>query len=200
MDKMTPYELMIKTNQYLIEGGELSPNQKDNITRQLLAARSSSEQAQSFYRGVKYPGNIDNTGRQMYPVFYIPPYNNGKKLQTVIPMSPKTHILAANSYELEIIRLLHLFAPEHAEVKRMVNETLMRLKTTCFGYRDCHVGECFHSALVTLRFLITVAPEETEWIKKLITLYKTHVGDTRRHSGVKRYYELCLTELPEMFI
>lgn len=32
-------------------------------------------------------------------------------MQTVLPMFPKTHILAANSYELEIICLLYLLAP-----------------------------------------------------------------------------------------
>lgn len=195
---MTAYELMIKTNHHLIGRGELTDAQKDNIVKQLLAARNTPEQAQRFYRGVRFPNNIDNEGRRMYPVFYIPPYNSGKKLQTIIPMSPKTHILSANSYELEIIRLLHLFAPGNKEVQMIVNETLVRLKTTCFGYRDCYLGECFHSSLIALRFLIAVAPNEAEWINKLIALYNNHVGDTRRHSGVKRYFKLCLTELTDM--
>jgi hypothetical protein len=59
---------------------------------------------QRFYIGVRYPGNTDKNGSgRMYPEYFIPPYNDGKKYQTLIPMSPKTHILSANSYELEII-------------------------------------------------------------------------------------------------
>lgn len=162
---MTTYEMMIKTNHYLIKGSELTDSQKENIVRQLLAAQSDERTKQSFYNGVKLPNNIDGDGRRMYPIFYIPPYNDGKKLQTVIPLTPKTHILSANSYELEIIRLLYLFAPDEPVVKDMVKKTLERLKTTCFGYQDCAIGECFHSALIVLRFLATTAPEDIEWIK-----------------------------------
>jgi len=191
---------MIKTNRHIIKGGEFSEALKINIVNQFLAARSDEHIKQSFYNGVmKYPNNTDGDGRQMYPLFYIPPYNDGKKFQTVIPMSPKTHILSANSYELEIIRLLYLFAPNNPDVKDMVDKTLARLKTTCFGYHGCHVGECFHSALIVLRFLAAVVPDDTVWIRKLISLYKNHVGDSRRHSGVKQYYLLCLSELPEEF-
>jgi len=134
-------------------------------------------------------------GGAMYPQYYIPPYNGGKKLQTVIPMSPKTHILSANAYELEILRLLALFAPDNPEVKEMVAKTLERLKNTCFGYQSCHVGECFHAGLIVLRFLAAAAPRETEWIKKQIDVYESHADDAKRHSGVNKYYLLCLSEL-----
>lgn len=198
---MNTYELMINTNRYLIKGGEFTEAQKINIVNQFLVARSDEKTKQSFYKGVNAPEYLvslgkSNDGRKMYPLFYIPPYNNGKKLQTVIPMSPKTHILSANSYELEIIRLLYLFAPDDSTIKDMGNKTLARLKTTCFGYQDCHVGECFHSALIVLRFLAAVTPDDTEWIKKLISLYKNHINDAMRHSGVTWYYWLCLSELP----
>ena len=192
---MDAYETMIKTNYHLIGGGEFTAAQKDGIVRQLLAARNTPEQARRFYCGVRFPNNIDREGRRMYPVFYIPPYNGGRKLQTVIPMSPRTHILSANSYELEIIRLLHLFAPDNPDVREMAAQTLARLKTTCFGYHDCAVGECFQTALITLRFLFTVAPEETEWIQKLINLYYAHLGDSRRHGGVRKYFQLCMFKM-----
>ena len=122
-------------------------------------------------------------------------YNGNKKYQTVIPMSPKTHILSANSYELEIIRLLYLLAPDDSIVKKMVKKSLERLKTTCYGSGNCAVGECFYTALIVLRFLASVAPHETEWIEKLITLYREHVGDQKRHRGVAEYYRLCMSEL-----
>ena len=188
---MTAHELMIKTNHHLIKGGELTEPQKANITRQILDTRSDERIKQSFYRGVKCPDD----GRQMYPLFYIPPYNEGKKLQTVLPMSPKTHILASNSYELEIIRLLYIFAPDDLVVRDMRDKTLARLKTTCFGYQDCHVGECFHSALIVLRFLAAVSGD-TEWIKKLINFFNKYSGETYRHGNTAWYFWLCLSELP----
>ncbi len=197
---MTPHELMIKTNHYLIKGGELTEPQKANIVRQLLDARSDERTIQSFKKGVKAPEYLFAAGqstdkRVMYPLFYILPYNGGKKLQTVLPMSPKTHILAANSYELEIIRLLYLFAPDDPVIREMVDNTLARLKTTCYGYQDCHYGECFHTALIVLRFLAAVS-EESDWIKKLINFFHKYNGETYRHSSTVWYFWLCLSELP----
>ena len=195
---MTAYDLMLKTNHYLITGSKLTDAHKTKIVTQLLAARTTHKQAQRFYRGVRFPNNIDDEGRRMYPVFFIPPYNYGKKLQTVIPMSPKTHILSANAYELEIIRLLHMFAPDNNDVRYMAEETLARLKTTCFGYYGCAVGECFHAGLITLRFIIAAAPNEIKWRQKLINTYRAHVDDTRRHSGVRKYFELCMREMEDL--
>jgi len=183
---------MIKTNHHLIKGGELTEAQKANIVRRFLAARSDEHTKQSFYKGVKAESSDE---RKMYPMFYIPPYNDGKKLQTVLPMSPKTHILAANSYELEIIRLLYMFAPNDPSVEDMANKTLTRLKTTCFGYQDCHVGECFHSALITLRFLTAVS-NDNDWIKKLINFFNKYNGETYRHGNTVWYFWMCLSELP----
>ena len=133
---MTSYELMIKTNHYLIKGNVLTDKHRNNIVSQLLSARSSSDQAKRFYMGLKYPNNTDKDGRGMYPIFFIPPYNDGKKLKTILYQTPKTHILSANMYELEILRLLYLLDPKNEQINHMVNETIERLKTTCFGYMD----------------------------------------------------------------
>jgi len=186
---MTAYDLMLKTNDYLIRGGELTEPQRANIVRQLLAARSSEQTRVSYDKAMR-----NDTG--MYPRYFIPPYNGGKKLQTVVPMSPKTHILSANAYELEILRLLCLFAPEHPQVKEMVGGTLKRLRGTCFG-NGCAAGECFHAALPVLRFLIAAAPNETAWMNKLVSFFNAHYGDQKRHSGVQKYYALCLSEMDQ---
>ncbi len=200
---MTPYELMIKTNHHLIKSGELTETQKENIVRRFLAARSDERIKQNFYKGVKYPGNADKNGNgHMYPIYFIPSYNDNKKYQTVIPMSPKTHILSANAYELEIIRLLYNFAPDNPDVNDIVQKTLSRLKTTCYGYNDCAVGECFHTALIVLRFLAVVAPDDVEWINKLLSFFKRHMDEKLKlrgkgvHGNVLWYYWLCLSELP----
>ncbi|MDD4125530.1 MAG: hypothetical protein PHW77_07400 [Eubacteriales bacterium] len=196
---MTAYELMIKTNHHLIKGDELTDAQKQNIVRQLMSAKSTPEQAKRFYISVKFPGNTDGGGRRMYPIFYIPPYNDGNKLKTVLNQTPKTHILSANMYELEILRLLYLFAPDNPDVQFMVDKTFARLKTTCFGYTDDGVGECFDASLTVLRFLAAVAPDETEWIGSRIDNYNRHYGDKKRPWFSQWYYWLCLSELPFEF-
>ncbi|MGI6716838.1 MAG: hypothetical protein ACOX3X_06575 [Eubacteriales bacterium] len=193
---MTAYELMIKTNHCLIKSGYLTESLKQNIVRQLMEARTAPEVAKKFYIGVKYPDNTDINGRQMYPLFFIPPYNDGKKHKTIFNQTPKTHIFSANMYELEILRLLHYFAPENPEIKSMVVKTLTRLKTTCFGCMDDGVGECFDTSLVVLRFLAAVKPDETAWIKSRIENFNRHYADKKRQWYSIWYYWLCLSELP----
>ncbi len=197
---MTVYALMIKANHYLIKSGTLTDRQKAHLTQQLVAARSGEHAVLGFKKGVNAPEYLRALGRSgdtrvMYPLFYIPPYNNGKKLQTVIPMSPKTHILSANSYELEILRLLFLFDPDHPAVSFMVQKTIERLKTTCFAYHDCHQGECFHAALIALRFIAAVS-QDTAWQKRLVDYFNRYTGEVSRHSNTVWYFWLCLSELP----
>lgn len=195
---MTAYELMVKTNHYLIKEPytPLNRSQKDNIINQLLKARSTPEEAQRFYKAVNFSGNTDSSGRRMYPVFFIPPYNQGHKYKTILGQTPKTHILSANMYELEILRLLHLLDPHNTQVSDMVSKSLDRLKTTCFGYCDDGVGECFDSSLVVLRFLATVLPNDHDWLHSRIDNYNKHFGEKHRPWFVKWYYRLCLSELP----
>lgn len=184
---MTAYELMVKTNHYLLKGGTLTDGQKANIVSQFMAVKSGGK--------MRYSNNGCDK-RRMYPEFFIPPYNDGKKLRTIFNQASKTQILSANLYELEILRLLFIFVPESEDVKYMVTETLKRLKTTCFGFRDDGLGECFDASLVVLRFLITVAPNETKWIQSRIDNYNRHYGEKKRPKYCRWYYWLCLSELP----
>lgn len=193
---MDIYELMIKTNYFLIKGGTLTEGQKLNIVNQFLSAVSNKEIARRFYNSVKYPNNSDKEGRRMYPEFFIPPYNDGKKYKTVMTQTPKTHILSANSYELEIIRLLYILAPNNETVINMVSKTISRLKTTCFGNREDDKGECYDTSLIVLRFLVSVAQNDTSWIKERIINYHKYYKEKHRHWGVQLYYWLCLSELP----
>ena len=193
---MTAYENMIKINHNLIKGIKLTDIQKSDIVNLFLIERSSSEQAQRFYDRVKYYNNFDNNGRRMYPVFYIPPYNEGNKLKTIFDQTPKTHILSANMYELEILRLLYKFAPKNEIVENMIYETLKRLKTTCFGYCDDGIGECFDTSLIVLRFIGTVAPQEKKLIQERINNYNNHRNEKKRPSFAIWYFWLCLSEIP----
>ena len=184
---MTAHELMIKTNHHLIKGGELTEPQKANIVRQLLAVRTDENKVQKFYEKTKADGST-------YPGYYLPPYNDNKKYQTVIPMSPKTHILSMNAYEMDILRLLHLFAPDEAVIKDMVKGTLKRLENSCPG-GECSVGECFHSSLPVLRFFTVAVPNEKEWIARLAAKINRGI-DAKYKNNAVGYYWLCLSELP----
>ena len=192
---MTAYELMIKTNHHLMQGGVFTAVQAQTITRKLLAARNP-DTAQRFYTGVRYAHNTDAGGRRMYPEYYIPPYNEGKKYKTLMNVAPKTHILSANLYELEILRLLYLLAPKHPDVLVMTTQTLTRLRTTCFGNQDDGMGECFDASMLVLRFLATTAPGETQWMQERIDSFHHHFDEKHRHWGVLWYFWLCLSELP----
>ena len=180
---MTAYELMIKTNQYLIRGGELTDAHKANIVHKLRANRITD-------------GRVKTFDDYAYPKFYIPPYNNGKKLQTIIPMSPKSYIIADNAYEFEILRLLHMFTQPNDEVSNMIEVTLKRLKQTCFGYQSCAYADCFEAGLTVLRFLSFAATNDRAWIHKQLDVYNNHFDDRRCHSGVQRYYWLILSDMP----
>ena len=177
---MTHHELTVRANRFLICGGTLSDAQKNYIVGRLYEARSPQ------------PVN----GSPMYPFYFVPPYNGGRKLRTILGQLPKTQILSANAYELEILRLLFLFVPKDGNVRSMIEGTLERLKRTCFGMQDDGVGECFDASLVVLRFLCTVSPDETEWIKSRIENYLNHAGEKKRTSQAVWYYRLCLSEAP----
>ncbi len=91
-------------------------------------------------------------------------------------------------YELEILRLLHLFADDLPEVAGMVADTLRRLKTTCFS--------CFDTSLVVLRFLAAAAPGQHAWIESRIENYNRHYAEKKRPRYCLWYFWLCLSELP----
>jgi len=189
---MTIYELMTKTDSYLREGGTLTDTQARHIVKRFLADICTPEQARRYYESMRAPGNHGG----MYPLFFLPPYNDGKKFPTVTGQKPQTHILSANAYELEILRLLHILAPEDETVRGMVAQTLARLRKTCFGGGACVMGECFDAALVALRFLACAAPGETAWLLRLAGKYTAHAGDKRRVKASQAYYDLCVSELP----
>ena len=179
---MKAYELMIKTNHLMIKGEKFSDEQKANIAQQLYENKITDGRKRTF-------------NAYAYPKFFIPPHNNGKKLQTIIPMSPKTNIVADNAYEFEIIRLLHLFQPDD-EVANMIKVTSDRLKQTCFGYQSCYYADCFDAGMMVLRFLSFAVWDDRDWIKKQIDMYNNHFNDKRRHNGVQKYYWLILFDMP----
>lgn len=182
MTEKSPYRLTVETDYRLIEGEALSERERRNIAAELLAAAEPSA------------GYVAGNSRGMYPVFYLPP--EGVKVRSLMGQTPKTRILSGNMYELEILRLLCLLAPEDPKVQSMREQTICRLRSACFGWEDDGVGECFDASLVVLRFLCAAAPEDREWIKSRIDNYNRHAGEKKRPWFPLWYFWLCLSEMP----
>lgn len=184
---MLTHATMIEMNHEMIQTGLPDAKRSEKVVK-LFLERLDAENTE-FCAEKKHAD-------PMYPFFYVPPYNHGKKLKTTLGQTPKTQIFSANMYELEILRLLKLLAQENEKVNWMVAQTLERLGATCFGAQDDGVGECFDTSLVVLRFLAVAAPEDTGWMKSRIDNYNRHVNDKKRPWFCSWYFWLCLSELP----
>lgn len=197
MNTVNIYSVALDIDRRMICGKPIADTEKRSLSTILLSARSTPSQASRFYEGVHFPGNIDKAGRRMYPEFFIPPYNGGKKLQSVLGQTPKTHIFSANMYELDILRLLSSLSPGDPKVTGMTARTVDRLRTACFAAEDDGVGECFDTGLVALRFLAACAPGETEWMRRRIDSFHHRYREKKRPWYPLWYYWLCLSELPD---
>lgn len=191
---MTTHELLCNTNWELIKGRAFTDEERNEITDKLLVTVSSKSTVEHFHKGLRVPDD----GPVLYPLYYIPPDNLGKKLITINGMMPKTQIFSANHYELEILRLLACWRATDDTVNTMLERTRERLATTCFG-KFCAKGECFEASIVTLRFLATAFPHEEAWMSLLVEKIRDEIGNKpkgkKRHSATTFYYWLTLTDL-----
>ena len=165
---MEKYQILMEINRKAVFAEEISGTEKEKAVSVFLNGISSKEEIQSF----KMRMRVDPEKDSMYPNYYIPPFNGNKKLRLIQGYLPKTNILYANHYELEIMRLLFLFAPKNEQVGGLVENTLKRLKQTCFG-NSCEKGECVTAGVSVLRFLAAAQPDNLDWINKLLD----HLGE-----------------------
>ncbi|MDF2686093.1 MAG: hypothetical protein K0S55_1274, partial [Clostridia bacterium] len=93
----------------------------------------------------------------MYPLFYIPPLDKIRGVPLITGGLPKTFILSTNHYELEALRILHIWCKNNLKINYMIDMTKERLENTCFG-NFCGVGECFDASVIAFRFYNTVFP------------------------------------------
>lgn len=161
---MEKYKILMEINRKLVFGEEISDKEKEENVSILLDGVSSKEDVIRYKRRMR----VNSETEYMYPDYYIPPYNGNKKLRLVQGYLPKTNILYANHYELEILRLLRMLAPKDAKINEMVEDTLQRLKHTCFG-NSCLQGECLAAGISVLRLLAVAKPDEPEWIDRLLS-------------------------------
>lgn len=157
------YRILMEINRRMILGETITDNEKQKAITALLNGIACGEDIRKYKKRMR----VNEVRDTIYPNYYIPPYNNNKKLRLIQGYLPKTNILYANHYELEILRLLWLMAPEDEKVMEMVQNTVHRLKNTCFGI-SCTQGECLATGISVLRFLAVVQPDDAEWIEQLL--------------------------------
>lgn len=160
---MEKYKILMEINRKAIFAEEISDTEKETAVSILLNGVCSREDIIKYKKRNRVNAETDH----IYPNYYVPPYNDNKKLRLVQGYLPKTNILYANHFELEILRLLHLFAPENKKVREMIDHTLQRLENTCFG-NSCTQGECMATGISVLRFLSITNPDDVEWIDRLL--------------------------------
>lgn len=161
---MEIYTILMELNRKMIFGEEISDAEKSKAVSFFLDGICEKDEIVKYKKRMGVNTEADN----IYPNYYIPPYDGNKKLRLIQGYLPKTNILYANHYELEIIRLLYIFAPENKTVNEMARNTLQRLKRTCFG-NSCPQGECLATGISVLRFLAVICPDNIDWIEKLCT-------------------------------
>ena len=185
---MSVYGLLRETNFKLIKGEVFSVPEKQKIAGKLLSAAGGRDAAERFRKGMKAFGD----GKELYPLFYIPPYNDGKKLRLITGLLPKTHILSSNHYELEILRVLAMWDGDNPKVRYMLDETLRRLGKACFAH-FCAAGECVGAGVAALRLLSVLKNRDEKWINEillpLISLYKNgSKGMAANNNNVPVFY------------
>lgn len=162
---MEKYKILMEINRKSIFAEEIPIIEKEEAVSIFLKGICCQEDVLKYKKRMRVNPETDN----IYPNYYIPPYNENKKLRLIQGYLPKTNILYANHYELEIIRLLFMFAPKNEKVNELVVNTLQRLKNTCFG-NLCTKGECAATGISVLRFLAVAQPNDLEWIDRLLSL------------------------------
>lgn len=157
------YKILAELNRKAVFAEEISSAEKEQAISVFLSGIRCKEDILKYKKCM----NVNPETDHMYPDYYIPPCNGYKKLRLIQGYLPKTNILYANHYELESIRLLSMFAPEHEKVNELAENTLYRLSNTCFG-NFCAKGECTATGISVLRFLAVTRPDDSEWIDKLL--------------------------------
>ncbi len=186
---MERYEIFSTWNEKRLQGCEINAEERRMWTSQLIQGAAAPSKSARYMTG-QY--------RHMYPLFYIPPYNAGAKLRLLSGELPKTHLLSANHYELEILRLLALYDRENEQVAEMLEKTAQRLQTTCFAH-FCADGECPGATVSFIRFWSAYQPQDAQTIEDILAklhAYHDEKGHWQQGFDIpKFYYWLALSEL-----
>lgn len=160
---MEKYQILMEMNRKIVCSEAISDAEKKKAASILLDGICEPEEVKAYKKRMRANAETDS----MYPQYYIPPQDGNRKRRLVQGYLPKTHILYANHYELEMMRLLCWLMPENQTVTAMVKNTAQRLKGTGLGHA-CTQGEGLTTGISVLRFLAVAQPDDTEWIDQLL--------------------------------
>ncbi|MCL1887465.1 MAG: hypothetical protein FWF96_01160 [Kiritimatiellaeota bacterium] len=157
---MEGHQRLCDINTRLLNGGDVTETERRETTAFFLSQRADAASLRSN------PPRLC-AGGTYSPLFFTPPWPDGKRARLITGHLPKTGILHANHYELEVVRLLLLFAPQNPEVRDMAARTSERLEHTCFG-KFCPKGECVAAGVCALRFYNVHAPGDAQKRRRLL--------------------------------
>ncbi|MCL2701177.1 MAG: hypothetical protein FWE88_05735 [Phycisphaerae bacterium] len=160
-DIMEGHRRLCELHERMVMGLELTEPQRREAVAFFL--RQVETDAPGFQARRAYK----SAGGTYAPLFYAPPWHDGKRACLVTGHLPKTGILHANHYELEILRLLLLLDRDHAAVRDMAAKTVARLNQTCFA-QFCPQGECTSAGICALRFFHVFNPRDHVRRNKLL--------------------------------
>lgn len=99
---MENYNILMEVNRKESLEEKITEEEKQATVEALLNGLASKEDVKKY----KLRMRVNPFNDTIYPNYFIPPYNENKKLPMVNGKIPKTHILYTNHYELEIKHLL----------------------------------------------------------------------------------------------
>lgn len=160
------YNLIHRFNQRLIMGDDINHSEKQNAVHEILS-----------FKGLEGTClKLQETGfthtQAMQPSFFIPSsIERNKRLRLITGELPKTRILSDNSYELEVLRLVALWAGKQDIALNILRASEKRLEKTCFAH-FCSKGECTGTSIAFLRFWSAYRPDDIQTQKTIINCLK----------------------------
>ena len=119
--------------------------------------------------------------------------SGGVRLYTGEPL--RTKLATWNVLTAEAARLLVLLREPEGACPGAVERAAKWLAVSCFGARDCVVGECAHSFAAHLRFLSAAGAEASVVVRAVNVLNDHRDGNGRWHRFPFYYTLLTLTEI-----
>jgi hypothetical protein len=189
------YDLLCSVNARLIMGETVGEDERRAIVDKICSSRD----LRGFISiSTKEFGAPETPGRSaMYPTVFIPSAEErAGRLRLITGELPRTKLLSDNAYELEIMRLLSLWARGHQAVEAILEVAEARTRGAPFS-SFCAKGECPGVSVAFLRFWIAYRPndlaKQREIIRQMRPFSRTHdsgQGSWVRGLKVPKFYLL----------
>ena len=184
------YESICSVNQRMILGEDVGEEEKQRLIDAVLSGLDLAH----LVSGEKYA--TATVSQAMYPDILVLQERPGK-LRLFTGELPRTKILLGNAHELEIARLLALWARGQDKVETILDLIERRLNRTCFGF-FCNKGEGPGTSAAVLRFWAAYRPQDVERQRTIMAGFKPYRdgnGFWRKGLTVPEFY--LLSAFPE---